>query len=81
MRRWPGGISVTHVGLLGLTVGGRHLAVPYARLAACAHGGVRVVDLELAGAPLLLVWRAGTTSALDREQIASAREVGAAAAF
>ncbi|HZC99530.1 MAG TPA: DUF3179 domain-containing protein, partial [Actinomycetes bacterium] len=67
--------------VLGLTVGGRHLAVPYARLAARAHGGVRVVDLELAGAPLLLVWRAGTTSALDREQIASAREVGAAAAF
>jgi hypothetical protein len=67
--------------VLGLTVAGRHLAVPYPRLAARAHGGVRVVDLDLAGVPLLVVWRAGTTSALDREQIASSRDVGAAAAF
>ena len=67
--------------VLGLTVGGRHLAVPYPRLAARAQGGVRVVDLDLAGAPLLVVWRAGTTSALDRESIAGSRDVGAAAAF
>ena len=46
-----------------------------------AQGGVRVVDLDLAGAPLLVVWRAGTTSALDRESIAGSRDVGAAAAF
>jgi Protein of unknown function (DUF3179) len=44
--------------VLGLTVGSRHLAVPYPRLAARAQGGVRVVDLDLAGAPLLVVWRA-----------------------
>jgi len=67
--------------VLGLTVDGRHLAVPYARLAARAHGGVRVAGLDQAGAPLLVVWRAGTTSALDREQIAGSRDVGAAAAF
>ena len=67
--------------VLGLTVGGRHLAVPYPRLAARAQGGVRVVDLDLAGAPLVVVWRAGTTSALDRERIAGSRDVGAAAAF
>src|SRR6266511_3043767 len=60
--------------VLGLTVGGRHLAVPYPRLAARAQGGVRVVDLDLAGAPLLVVWRAGTTSALDRESIAGQRD-------
>ena len=67
--------------VLGLTVGGRHLAVPYGRLAAHAHAGVSAVGLDLAGAPLLVVWRAGTTSALDREQIAGSRDVGAAAAF
>jgi hypothetical protein len=67
--------------VLGLRVGGRHLAVPYARLAARAHAGMTVVDLDLAGVPLLVVWRAGTTSALDREQIASSRDVGAAASF
>jgi hypothetical protein len=55
--------------------------VPYARLAGRAHRGVAVADLELAGAPLVAVWRAGTTSALDREQIAGSRDVGAAAAF
>ena len=67
--------------VLGLTVRGRHLAVPYPRLAAHAHGGVRVADLDLAGAPLLVVWRAGTTSALDRESIAGSRDMGTAAAF
>jgi Protein of unknown function (DUF3179) len=67
--------------VLGLTVGGRHLAAPYTRLAARAHGSVSVADLDLAGAPLLVVWRAGTTSALDRESIAGSRDVGAAAAF
>jgi hypothetical protein len=51
------------------------------RLASHAQHGVRVVDLDLAGAPVLVVWRAGTTSALDREQIAGSRDVGAAAAF
>jgi thiol-disulfide isomerase/thioredoxin len=67
--------------VLGLTVGGRHLAVPYGRLAARAHAGVSTVDLDLAAAPLLVIWRAGTTSALDRESIAGSRDVGAAAAF
>jgi thiol-disulfide isomerase/thioredoxin len=67
--------------VLGLTVGGRHLAVPYPRLATRAQHGVSMADLDLAGAPLLVVWRAGTTSALDRESIAGSRDVGAAAAF
>jgi thiol-disulfide isomerase/thioredoxin len=67
--------------VLGLQAGGRHLAVPYARLAAGAQAGMRVVDLDLAGMPAVVVWRAGTTSALDREQIAHSRDVGAAGAF
>ncbi len=67
--------------VLGLSVGGRHLAVPYARLAARANGGVAAVSLELAVVPVLVVWRSGTTSALDRRLIAASRDVGAAAAF
>ena len=67
--------------VLGLSQGDRHLAVPYSRLAEQARGGVTAANLELAGAPLLVVWRSGATSALDRRQIAASRDVGAAAAF
>jgi thiol-disulfide isomerase/thioredoxin len=67
--------------VLGLSAGGRHLAVPYGRLAARAHAGVAAANPELGGAPLLVVWRSGTTSALDRRSIAASRDVGAAAAF
>jgi Protein of unknown function (DUF3179) len=67
--------------VLGLSQRDRHLAVPYTRLAAQANGGVAAVNLELAGEPLLVVWRSGATSALDRESIAASRNVGAAAGF
>jgi hypothetical protein len=55
--------------------------VPYGRLAARAQAGLAAANLELGGAPLLVVWRSGTTSALDRRSIAASRDVGAAAAF
>jgi Protein of unknown function (DUF3179) len=67
--------------VLGLSEGQQHLAVPYTRLATQADGGVAAVNLELAGEPLLVVWRSGATSALDRRSIAASRNVGAAAAF
>jgi hypothetical protein len=67
--------------VLGLSQRDRHLAVPYTRLAAQANGSVAAVNLELAGEPLLVVWRSGATSALDRESIATSRNVGAAAGF
>ena len=67
--------------VLGVSAGGRHLAVPYPRLAGRAQRGVAAANLELAGAPVLVVWRSGATSALDRRSIAASREVGAAAAF
>jgi hypothetical protein len=67
--------------VLGISAGDRHLAVPYPRLAGRAQRGVTAANLELAGAPLLVVWRSGVTSALDRRSIAASRDVGAAAAF
>jgi Protein of unknown function (DUF3179) len=67
--------------VLGLSRGDRHLAVPYSRLAARAKGDVAAVNLALGGAPILVIWRSGTTSALDRSSIAASRDVGAAAAF
>jgi Protein of unknown function (DUF3179) len=67
--------------VLGLSEGQQHLAVPYTRLAAQADRGVAAVNLELAGEPVLVVWRSGATSALDRRSIAASRNVGAAAVF
>jgi hypothetical protein len=67
--------------VLGMSKGHQHLAVPYSRLAGRARDGVAAVNLELAGEPVLVVWRSGATSALDRRQIAASRNVGAAAAF
>jgi hypothetical protein len=67
--------------VLGISVGDRHLAVPYTRLAGQAKGGVAAANLELGGAPVLVMWRSGVTSALDRRRIAASRQVGATAAF
>jgi hypothetical protein len=67
--------------VLGLSQGDRHLAVPYSRLAGQAKRGAAAANLELDGAPVVVVWRSGTTSALDRRQIVASRDVGAAAAF
>jgi hypothetical protein len=67
--------------VLGLTQGNRHLAVPYTRLAEQAQGGMAAANLDLGGTPVLVMWRSGTTSALDRRSIAGSRDVGAAAAF
>ncbi|MBI3974449.1 MAG: DUF3179 domain-containing protein [Chloroflexi bacterium] len=44
-------------------------------------GKQRVVHDTVAGRPLVTFWAPGTTSALDRADIASSRDVGAAAAF
>jgi hypothetical protein len=67
--------------VLGVSQGDQHLAVPYLRLAGRAQGGVAAANLELGGAPMLVLWRSGVTSALDRRRIAASRDVGAAAAF
>jgi hypothetical protein len=67
--------------VLGISQGDQHLAVPYSRLAGRAQGGAAAANLELGGAPMLVMWRSGTTSALDRRRLAASRDVGAAAAF
>jgi Protein of unknown function (DUF3179) len=67
--------------VLGISQGDQHLAVPYTRLAGQASGGAAAANLELGGAPMLVMWRSGATSALDRRSIAASRDVGAAAAF
>jgi Protein of unknown function (DUF3179) len=67
--------------VLGISQGDQHLAVPYTRLAGQASGGAAAANLELGDTPMLVLWRAGVTSALDRRRIAASRDVGAAAAF
>src|ERR671913_143039 len=69
---WPQALGQAVTGLL---------PVPSPRLAGRARRGVTAANLELAGGPVLVVWRSGATSALDRRSIAASREVGAAAAF
>ena len=49
--------------VLGLSQGDQHLAVPYIRLAGRAQGGAAAANLELGGAPMLVMWRSGVTSA------------------
>lgn len=67
--------------ILGVRIGGEVVAFPYFRLEKVAEDGVAVVNTEIGGEPVVVVWKAGTLSALDDSVIAASREVGAAAAF
>ena len=62
--------------VLGLERAGRAVAVPFAVLEERL-----VVPLELDGQPLVVFWQPGTSSTLDAAEIASGRDVGAAAAY
>jgi hypothetical protein len=67
--------------ILGLQMGDEVLAFPYFRLQEKASGGLTVVNDAVGSQPVVVLWKAGTTSALDREDIASSRDVGAAVAY
>ncbi|MGI8424858.1 MAG: DUF3179 domain-containing protein [Chloroflexota bacterium] len=62
--------------VLLVEIGERQVAYPFSRLAER-----RVVNDALDGTPLVALWSRGTASALDRADIATSRDVGAAAAF
>lgn len=62
--------------VVGLTVGDVAVAYPFSTLAA-----ERVVHDTVNGQEVVVLWLAGTTSALDRQVIADSRNVGAAAAY
>ena len=62
--------------VLGLEHGDRAVAVPFAVLEER-----RVVALDLAGQSIVVLWQPGTSSALDAAELASGRDVGAAAAY
>jgi len=57
-------------------VNGQYAAYAYASLAQ-----KRVVNDTVGGRGVVVVWRSGTVSALDRDQIAASRDVGATAVY
>jgi hypothetical protein len=67
--------------VLGLNLRGEVVAYPYAELEGRAVGRWAVVNDEVDGEPVMVIWKDGTTSALDEPEIAFSREVGAIAAF
>jgi hypothetical protein len=67
--------------VLGIAREGDVVAFPYEEVAEGAAGGWAVVMEEVAGEPVAIFWKAGTASALDSQEIAGGRDVGAIAAY
>ncbi|MCA1677169.1 MAG: DUF3179 domain-containing protein, partial [Actinobacteria bacterium] len=67
--------------VLGVQTEGEVIAFPYFRLQEAASGDLAAINTRISGKPTLIVWKAGVVSALDEDQIAMSRDVGAAAAF
>jgi len=67
--------------VLGLEVRGDVVAFPYFRLRELARGDVSAAHATVGGDPIVVLWKAGTASALDGTEIAASRDVGSAAAF
>jgi hypothetical protein len=67
--------------VLGLESGGEIVAFPYFRLQEQASGGLTTANETIGPQPVLVVWKSGTTSALDGEDISTSRDVGTAVAY
>lgn len=67
--------------VLGVENGEEIVAFPYFLLREAGDGGLSVVNTSVGREPVVVIWKAGTVSALDEAQIAGSRDVGAAAAF
>jgi hypothetical protein len=65
--------------MVGVVIGSSQIAYPYREL---SHpSGAGVVRDNLAGRRIVVFWRSGVASALDTEQIARGRDVGASGVF
>ncbi|MGH2658600.1 MAG: DUF3179 domain-containing protein [Actinomycetota bacterium] len=67
--------------VLGIARASDVVAFPYGAVAEGEVGGWAVVMDEVAGKPVAVFWKAGTASALDSQEIAEGRDVGAIAAY
>ena len=67
--------------VLGVEVEDHVTAFPYFQLRESAQEMWSAVNTDVGGEPVVVLWKAGTVSALDSENIVESRDVGAAAAF
>jgi len=67
--------------VVGVRVGSDVVAFPYEELSAVAAGGWATVQETVGDRPLVVFWKEGTASAVDRSDIASSRDVGATGVF
>lgn len=67
--------------ILGIEHGDEVIAFPYHQLEGHAVNGATAINASIDDHPALVVWKEGTTSALDDEEIASSKDVGSAAAY
>jgi hypothetical protein len=65
--------------VVGVAIGETAVAYPYALLS--SEGGARVVHDSVSGQEIVVLWRAGTASALDQPRISNGRDVGASGVF
>ncbi len=67
--------------VLGVATNGDLEAFPYTVLRDRAEDGLTAVNTDVGGEPVVVLWKSGTVSAVDRESIPDSKDVGAAAAF
>ena len=65
--------------VVGVRGGGDPVAYPYSDLARGPRAAV--IGDEIAGEPVVVMWRAGVASALDDEEVAAGRDVGTSGVF
>ncbi len=75
-RRLP---LLTYV--LGVDVKNEFVAFPFPELQGGATSGHAAVSDEIGGLPVVVLWQAGTVSAIDETSIPDSKDIGAAAAF
>lgn len=71
----------TKARVVGVRIGSRVVAYPYAELERLASGGWSVIADLVGGKELVVFWKAGTLSAVDAGVIADSRDVGATGVF
>jgi hypothetical protein len=67
--------------VVGVQVGTDVMAFPYDRLQAVASGGWAAVSATVGGRPVVVFWKEGAVSAVDRATISQSRGVGSTGAF
>jgi hypothetical protein len=67
--------------VLGVRVEGAVVAYPYFRLEENSKENATAVNDKVGGEPVVVMWKRGTTSALDKTDISGSKDVGAAVAF